>query len=429
MAKQELFRELVARLPADALSADSAFRHRFALGGRVPEVVVVPNSEEEVVGALQVCAELGAAVVPWGEGARQQQMPAPWRYDVALAMGRMNRVLAYEPDDLTVTVQAGCTLETLARLLAPRRQWLLNDIALPAQSTVGGVVASAVVALTHCARLSARDLLLGITFASGEGALVHAGGRVVKNVAGYDLMRLLTGSWGTLGVVTQATWKVLPQPLASATWWVECSSLSEALDRAGACAADLPEPTRLAVLQLAGGQLDNGGIGVLVGYAGAPEEVESARARLSTCIGYALPVVTEAPAQKMLRAVRDFPLVPPRGRWTAGLRLALPPGAALAVVGGAAAELEQAGASVCTLPQRGTVYLRFDQNYERGVARLSLVLGEICTSARGWLVPDIWPAGAQWSAPELPHLFLSRRVKETLDPRGVLSPGRYWGHW
>ena len=151
-----------------------------------------------------------------GERGRHLGYP-PARYDLALSTERLDRITDYQPADLTVTAQAGVTLAQLQETLAAHGQFLPLDVALPDRQTVGGIVAARADSLRRLAYGSVRDSLLGVSVINSRGELVKGGGKVVKNVAGYDLPKLYCGSLGTLGLIVEATFKVAPLPAASAT--------------------------------------------------------------------------------------------------------------------------------------------------------------------------------------------------------------------
>lgn len=201
---------LRAALPAGAI--DAAPGDRYVIDGLRPSVVVTPSSQTEVAGALGVADTVIAAVVPFGGATRQTMGMTPARYDIALDLQRIDSLVEHEPADLTVTVEAGMRLTELQRLLAARGQWLPLDPLLPAEATIGGVLATNAAGPARLSRGSARDLLIGLTVATPQGQIVKSGGRVVKNVAGYDLDKLHIGGLGTLGVILQASFKVSPLP-------------------------------------------------------------------------------------------------------------------------------------------------------------------------------------------------------------------------
>ena len=199
--------ELFDVLPSDAISQDVA---AYRVDGREPMLVVKPSTQAEVAAVLRLALANGTAVIPWGAGTLMALGMPPARYELALDLRALNRIVEYEPADLTVTVEAGMALSELQRFLAERGQWLPLDPDVAAEATIGGVLATNTSGPARIAFGTPRDLLIGITVASAQGELIKAGGRVVKNVAGYDLGKLQIGALGTLGVIVQTSFKVAP---------------------------------------------------------------------------------------------------------------------------------------------------------------------------------------------------------------------------
>ncbi len=195
-------------------------------GGPAP-CVAFPSDTDQVAAILRACTESGLSVGPAGAGSwlgawgLNRERPGP--VDVVVSTEVMDSVVHYEPADLTVTAGAGVTLDRLARVAAEGGQWLAVD-AHPA-GTLGGLVATASSGGLVAGFGATRDHVLGLTVVTGDGRVLELGGRVVKNVAGFDLLKLVIGSWGTLGVVTQVTVRLFPLPQA------DCSLIWQA-DRA-----------------------------------------------------------------------------------------------------------------------------------------------------------------------------------------------------
>ncbi|GIV19334.1 MAG: FAD-linked oxidase [Armatimonadota bacterium] len=184
----------------------------YALDGCVPEVVLRPSSVDEVCDALDICREHDAAGVVWGGGTHVGMGDPIRSYRWAMDMRALSHLVDYSPGDLVVTVEAGMSLSTLQSLLRPHRQWLPVDAPLPDRQTVGGIVASNGAGPRRQRYGLPREWLLAIRAVLPSGEVIRAGVGVVKNVAGYDLPRLFAGSWGTLGVLTELTFKVAPVP-------------------------------------------------------------------------------------------------------------------------------------------------------------------------------------------------------------------------
>jgi glycolate oxidase FAD binding subunit len=203
---------LVAACPV-VRSADSAAD---AIGGVVPSFVAFPASTEEASALLRAAAAFDLAVVPRGAGTGLGWGTPPSACDLVIDLQAMDQVLEHAAGDLVARVQAGATIGHLASVLASAGQELVLDV--PADATVGGVVATGTVGPRRFRYGAPRDLLIGITIVRADGVVAHAGGKVVKNVAGYDLGKLFSGSQGTLGLITEATFRLHPRPAAAA--WV-----------------------------------------------------------------------------------------------------------------------------------------------------------------------------------------------------------------
>jgi glycolate oxidase FAD binding subunit len=203
---------LVAACPV-VRSADSAAD---AIGGVVPSFVAFPASTEEASALLRAAAAFDLAVVPRGAGTGLGWGTPPSACDLVIDLQAMDQVLEHAAGDLVARVQAGTTIGHLASVLASAGQELVLDV--PADATVGGVVATGTAGPRRFRYGAPRDLLIGITIVRADGVVAHAGGKVVKNVAGYDLGKLFSGSQGTLGLITEATFRLHPRPAAAA--WV-----------------------------------------------------------------------------------------------------------------------------------------------------------------------------------------------------------------
>lgn len=189
---------------------------------------VEPQSEAEVAEILKSANQEGSAVIPRGGATKQHWGNAPARADISLSLARMNRVLEHAWADLTVTVEAGCTMAELQRTLAERGQRLAVDPLWPDRATVGGVLSTNDTGVLRYRYGGLRDLVIGATLALADGTLAASGGKVVKNVAGYDLPKLVTGAYGTLGVITQATFRLHPSPKNTKNVTANFNSLTEA---------------------------------------------------------------------------------------------------------------------------------------------------------------------------------------------------------
>jgi glycolate oxidase FAD binding subunit len=154
--------------------------------------------------------EQGLAVIPRGGGTKMDWGNPPARADVLLSTARLNRVIEHAWGDMTATVEAGCTVAQLQKTLAEHGQHLAIDTLWPERATIGGILATNDSGALRLRYGALRDLIIGVTVALPDGTMAMSGGKVVKNVAGYDLPKLMTGALGTLGVITQAVFRLYP---------------------------------------------------------------------------------------------------------------------------------------------------------------------------------------------------------------------------
>jgi glycolate oxidase FAD binding subunit len=183
-----------------------------AVAGMQPRMVFEPENEIELAAALR-CADSGRlSVIPRGSGSKDAWGNPPVRADLILSTARLNRIIEHAWADLTVSVEAGCPFSTLQNALAQHGQRIAVDPLWPEQATVGGILSTNDSGTLRIRYGALRDLIIGVTIALPDGTLASSGGKVVKNVAGYDLPKLVTGALGTLGVITRAVFRLHPLP-------------------------------------------------------------------------------------------------------------------------------------------------------------------------------------------------------------------------
>ena len=188
-----------------------------AVAGVLPLVVVEPADERETASVLRCANQAGLSVIPRGGGTKLDWGNPPSQADLVVSLRRQNKILEHAWADLTVTVQAGCTVADLQTALAQHGQRLAVDPLWPEQATIGGTLATNDSGALRLGFGSLRDLIIGVTLVLADGTVASSGGKVVKNVAGYDLPKLATGSFGTLGVITRAVFRLHPAPRNSRT--------------------------------------------------------------------------------------------------------------------------------------------------------------------------------------------------------------------
>jgi glycolate oxidase FAD binding subunit len=200
---------------ASSIVADPTQVAAYRIDGKFPAAAVRPGSNEEVAEIVRFAADEKLTIVPMGAGTKLAMGMPPVKYDLALDMTRMDRVVAYDPNDLTLGVEPGMRLHDLAGVLAAHRQFLPLAVAFMNRATVGGTIASGIDSALRQSYGTARDYVLGMEFVTGDGRIVKSGGRVVKNVSGYDLHKLMIGAFGTLGVMTKINLRTFPLPTST----------------------------------------------------------------------------------------------------------------------------------------------------------------------------------------------------------------------
>lgn len=445
-------RALAERL-ARALGADhvltGAAGAPYSVQGRRPHVVACPGDVDGVAAALALAAELGAAVVPWGGGSRAALGYPPRRYDLVLSLERLNAVLAHDPDDLTVTVQAGIPHETLGAVLAGADQMLPLDVPLPARATLGGTLATGTTGLRRAFYGGPRDLTLGLRVVDARGTILKTGGRVVKNVTGYDMSKLYIGSLGTLGVIVEASFKLTPRPEAEVTVLGSFARAASALAVGEPLGNLAVRPSAVAAVQvdaiaelaaLAPTHREH----VLVaarfpGTASAVKRVdEEGRAVLREAGGHGILSLDNDTQQTFWAALGDFAQTAMQtSPAEALLRVSVLPMECATVLDAAQTLVAEHGLALTWLADAaaGTVWLRLragaagiavdDASFDNALVavqesltrrwRSSVVLD--CAPALKASLP-VW--GADPSA-----LDLMREVKQSFDPDHRLNPGRF----
>jgi len=389
-----------------------------AVDGVVPGEVVHATDVAGVRDIVRtVSARAGAALVATGLGAHLDIGAPPRRLDVVLDLHGLDRIVDHQAADMTVTVEAGCSLARLDAVLASAGQWLPLDPPAFARTTVGGMVAANLAGPLRASRGTVRDLLLGLRVVDAEGAVVSGGGRVVKNVAGYDMPKLHVGALGTLGVLVEATFKVLPRPGR------EEAAVLVAASHADAAALALGVRDRLDPLWMEAGTLDDG-IGAAIGVAGIASEIAAARQTIEDVARARRADFRWIEQGAALRAVlADFPVRPA----AAVLRVSVLP----ADVGSAMMRLRELGGELPVLAHvaNGVVRARLDDP-ELAPRIVPRFRAEVA-SRGGFVVverahPEVKVGLDVWGDPG-EGAALMRRVKDAFDPRGLFAPGRFVG--
>jgi glycolate oxidase FAD binding subunit len=398
-----------------------------AVDGVQAELVAEPDSVEAASRVLAAASRAGKKVVVVGNSSKLGLGNPPERVDLLVRTRRMDRVLEHAAGDLVVKVEAGARLADLQAALAPAGQWLALDPPEPG-ATVGGVVAANASGPRRLRYGTVRDLIIGITVVLADGTVAHAGGKVVKNVAGYDLGKLFCGSLGTLGLIAEATFRLHPRPAAAAvvTLKVERPEQVWAAVRRLLRSTLVPSAIELTWDERAGRLAV-----VIEGIRPGVEAQTAAAARLLGEVGEAEvlgPGATEA-ALSRLGAL-------PWEKADVGIKVAVPPAelpGALTDLGSGRLGLgplaAHAGNGVLRVglagpdPDSADQVESFAGFVAEARARLAARQGSLVVAEAP---PALKRAVDAWGPPG-DAVELMRRVKRQFDPERQMSPGRFVG--
>jgi len=385
---------------------------RFAMSGVTPKQAWRPESAAELADAVKQAASQQLAVVPWGGGVTLSRETAPARFDVALDVTALKRITIHDPEDFTVTAECGITIDELRAALEAKGQELPLEAAESWGATLGGVLAANASGPRRRALGAPRDRILGARFVTGDGTLAHTGGRVVKNVAGHAVHRLLVGSRGTLGVFVEASLKLLPQPIGRVAWaWgADAATLGDAKRWS---AWPRREPAVLSVIGRAIAArhpvlASDARFAVVAGFEDDPAWLASCDAFAHDTLGAPRLTVRDASVPKLWQQLTDFEELP-------GARLTfttaqMTPDAIAFLAGRPVAErlvFHAACGRLLVWPEKDEATELVRELADRGFALID---------SRG-----TEPTGP---GPNADIALLRKRLREALDPAGVWALGR-----
>ena len=411
--------------PVPGQQISVAQQQAMRVDGMLPAKIMQPGDAEEAARQLLLCDRAGARVVVWGGGTQICVGSRPRQYDVAFSMQGMTRLLEYEPGDLTCRVEAGMPVDVLQAALRARGQRLPLDPPHPERATVGGMVAANSNGLSRARYGTVRDWVIGIAVAYPSGTVARAGGKVVKNVAGYDLMKLHAGAYGTLGVIVEINLKVQTMPEAQDTVLAHFEEQPSALRAGLELAHHYLAPAAMVVMDRAAlwqcGVTADWPWTLALKFEGYSREIEPARQAAGSTIQAA--------------GGRLEGLAVPEGFWQQARDWAAPDGesevllyamTSLSDLQAVAAVAGESG-SCMVQPAAGVFHARIaPESAALVIERLRRVAGE-----DGHIVVLRAPTALKqnldvWGPPPA-SLPLMRSIKQALDPNATLNPGRYMG--
>jgi len=434
-------RNLSSRVGPDAVLADEGA----SVDGVAARAVVRPADRQQLSEVIRWAAADGVKLYPRGGGVLSSLGNLPAQVDVILDLSRLNRIVDYQPADLTVTTEAGITLAALRRELAQGDKYVPLEAPRTDRATVGGILATGFSGPLRFSYGLPRDWTIGISVAGSDGSEARAGGRVVKNVTGYDLNKLYTGSLGTLGVIVEASFKLAPLQGTWAALAAPFPSTSGALTAAGTLISRVYAPQGLQVVSRdiaaklgldVPGDTEAVALAFISGRSRAvSRRVEESARQLEAGGSPGGETLDEAAATDLLARLTDLP-------WreddlpSLALKVTLPPSNVGSLV--AAMELPPDTGLIAD-PGFGTVHLLrwpsaagvepepdatldLIDSARRNARNLGgAVAVEICPP-RIKAGIDVWD-GCVGEA----ELEIMRRIKRNFDPAGIFNAGRFVG--
>jgi glycolate oxidase FAD binding subunit len=402
-----------------------------------------PRSAKDVEDAVQWALARGAALELVGRGSKRA-IGRPAQSDLTLDLSGLSGVMLYEPEELVLSAQAGTPLDEIEALLAERGQHLAFEpidygpllAGAPSRGSIGGILVANLCGPRRIAAGAARDHFLGFEAVSGRGETFKSGGRVVKNVTGYDLSKLIAGSWGTLAALTTVTVKTLPRPQIQATVMVSGLDDATAVRAMAAAMATSCDPSGAAHLPAAVASRIGLGMGAsrsltLLRLEGVEPSVDHRKAALTaamkafvTAFG-AVDLCDEEASRRLWRAIRDVtpfagPDVSARPVW----RIVTAPSRGAELVSMIAPVAE---AEVLYDWAGGLVWVMLALSDDAGTAVIRRAVSACGGQAMLIRAPAATRAAVDVFSPQEPGLAsLTKRVKQGFDPNGVLNPGRLW---
>jgi len=402
-----------------------------AIATKTPSCIVYPRTQAELAAVIACADSNNWRVLPFGSGSKISWGGLAKDVQVLVSTERLNQLIQHAVGDLTITVEAGTKFADIQTTLASVGQFLALDPSTPQSATIGGIVATADTNSLRQRYNSVRDQLLGISFVRADGQITKAGGRVVKNVAGYDLMKLFTGSYGSLGIITQVTFRVYPLPEAFAS--VVLSGEAEAIASATSIlrsSALTPTKADLLSTQLVA-NLDIGkGLGLVTRFGSLSESVKQQSSRLVEVgqkLGLQSATYTDRDEADLWQQL-STQIQNTQPNQTITCKIGVLPSTAVATLNQLDRIAPQQGMGLIHAGS-GLGLLKFDGPNVK--THTVLQMRTHCQTQGGFLTVleapvafkqqlDVW--GYRGNA-----LELMRRIKQQFDPKNILSPYRFVG--
>ena len=439
--------ELAGIVGEAQLTVDVVALEHFAVDGKVPDCVIYPSSAEQVAQALKFASGIGLAVIACGGVTKLDIGNRPGKYDIALCTRNITKIHYYEPADLTAGVGAGMVLEDFQNMLKPDGLWLPLDLPGSEKATLGGIVATNSSGPLRHFYGAPRDMVVGMQVATTEGKLIRTGGRVVKNVAGYDLGKLLVGSHGTLGVITEVNLKLFPVPTERQTFILSTGTLGIARDVRRSILSSPIELLRMVLLDAAAAGMvhvadqpdqSSSEPQILLEAGGAQPVVERTRKELESigrAVGAKIQTCARDDAERAWRMVSGFGgHISQAHPGAVVLKGTMPIANVEEFLSLAQQEAENENVRIASVSLTGVGTLHLSLLDMQSATQSEGLISRIRKAAEksgGALFVISAPAEVKaivdvWGVPGA-GLELMRKLKAAWDPKGTLAPGRFVG--
>ncbi len=398
----------------------------------VPQVVVEPETVEDIQNILRYASKNNLTVLPAGSGTKLGIGNFAQSPDIVLSTKRLNKVIEYEPADLTVTVEAGLLLKDLQDTLSTHRQFLPIDPPYADRCTIGGIVATNTSGPLRLRYGTARNLVLGLHVVHADGKFVKSGGKVVKNVAGYDLNKLYIGSFGTLGIITDISLKLSPLPLHQEIVVVQFHSMHDAAIAGLNVVSSQSLPMFVNMLfnfKLNG--LTEKKPTLVIGFAGDPDtvrwQVRFVQTLLQQSKNISVKKVESESYQKVKNILQEYPSVD-QSDHTVFVKLNLKRTDIIKFVELAIRDNDE----MMVLLGNGVLYLKIHLDTNSDYNHISNRLSQLRESAikmGGNLIIESAPIGLKrlidaWGSIGK-TLYIMKQIKSQFDANNILNPGRF----
>ena len=393
-----------------------------------PTITVSPASIEETCEVMKLAASYGWSVVPSGSGRWLDAGNPLTRTEVIVSTARLNRILDHEPADLVASAEAGVTLNTFNQRLTQGGQWLPLDPPDDGRATIGGVVATGISGAQRCGYGQPRSFVIGMRVVMADGKRCKAGGRVVKNVAGYDLCKLFTGSLGTLGIICEVTFKLRPRPARENTIRA-CGGLQSVFAAAWSVYKAGLFPVAIELLspdpQIPSAGTSPGDVQLLIRFAGIEKTVDYQIAQTTELLnGAALRDIETIADDKLIW--RNLQLAPAANNLGLSYRIAVKPSQIHSMIKKVTEQADQE-----LVWQAGVADGRIRVTQRSNALSMSQTVKALRASAEAFggsliiehAAPELKTEVGVWG--NMPATELMSRIKQQLDPASLFSPGRF----